>query len=160
MECHSTPLQSLGFVALILIGGGVLWYARDAPGLVGVVMWAGMPLLAMAGYFGLRESFRRGPTLIVSDAGLDDRRLNVGMIPWKDISSVSISYVRSTAFLQIWLRDEAAYVSRWPRWRRAFVPFAKAMGNSPFNSNFSFLTPGIASVSAYIKTFVQVAGNV
>jgi hypothetical protein len=98
--------------------------------------------------------FRKGPTLIINESGIDDKRLGVRQIPWTAISSVSAYEVRNKPLIELWLSDESTYVSRMPRRQRMFAPILKATGHSPFVISMTFLTPGFRPMYEYILRFV------
>ncbi len=142
------PLMLGWFVAMI--------FAINAPPVViRVVAWFGIVFGVLAAWFGLKLMFRKGPTLIINEFGIDDKRIGVGQIPWTAISSVSAYKVRNKPFIELWLSDESAYIARLSRWQRMYVPIAKATGNSPFVISTTWLTPGFRPVYEYILRFVQ-----
>ena len=114
----------------------------------------GLALAALLGPRLLRDVFRRGPTIRLTEAGIFDIRLGVGLIPWKDISSVSLFRFGKHALIELWLRDPEAYVRRWRWWQRSLVPGLAARRMSPFNLKFLFLTPGYERAFDYIALFV------
>jgi len=105
--------------------------------------------------FGSLLLFRSGPIVRLSDDGIDDVRLRVGLIPWRDISSVSVYTIRNRPIIQLWLRDADSYLMRWPRWRRALSRLPTSLGYSAFVLDLSFLNPGFGPVYAFISRHVS-----
>jgi hypothetical protein len=101
----------------------------------GSVFW---PLLAIP-----FQLFRHGPTVVIDELGVFDRRMGVGPIPWEDIASVSVAEVKRQRVLSLWLRNEEPYLSRASAWRRRLAAANRALRFSPFCRSFTGLTPGL-----------------
>ena len=156
MKCEPSELQRTLFFPLILVWFIAMIFGMSAsPVVVRMVSGLGIALGIPAAWFGLQQMFRKGPTLILNESGIDDKRLGVGLIPWTAISSVSAYAIRNRPLIELWLSDESTYVSRLPRWQRMYAPIAKATGHSPFVISMTFLTPGFRPVYEYILRFVQ-----
>jgi hypothetical protein len=157
MECEQSKLQRTLFFFLLL-----LWFIAMTFGIsdsviaVRVVAWLGIVLGVITGWFGLQQMFRKGPTLIINESGIDDKRLGVGQIPWTAISSVSAfkTPLSNKPLIEIWLSDENTYVSRMPRRHRMVAPTLKANGHSPFLISMTFLNPEFGPAYEYILRFV------
>ncbi len=153
MECEPSELQRTLFFSLMLVWFIAMIFGISAPLIVvRVVAWLGIVI----GVSSLRQIFRKGPTLIINESGIDDKRLGVGQIPWTAISSVSAFKVpfRNKPLIELWLSDESTYVSRMPRRIRMVAPILKANGHSPFVISMTILTPGFRPVYEYILRFV------
>jgi hypothetical protein len=156
MECRATSFQKLGLIALM-----AFWFALTAFS-TGVIFQNAAPPLAVrtAGWIGLvclvwlfpflRCFFLQRAVVVVSDDGIDDVRLGFGLIPWRDIVSTSVIYLRNRPQLQLWLRDREGYIQRWSMPRRIMSRVVIAMGYSPFSMNFIFLSPGFKPVADYV----------
>jgi hypothetical protein len=120
---------------------------------VRVLAWLGIVLGVIMGWFGLQQMSRKGPTLIINESGIDDKRLGVGQIPWTAISAVLAckAPLRNKSVIELWLSDESTYVSRMPRRMRMVAPTLKANGHSPFLMSMTFLNPGFGPVYEYIR---------
>jgi hypothetical protein len=163
MECRPTLLQRIGASLLwsagaaIVVCASVLAYQTDAPyRLLLLGLGLGWVMLALAIPFIGPLVLSAHPTIILSDRGIDDRRFRIGLIPWEDINSVSAYSVSSRPYVQLWLRNEREYLTRWPLWRRSLGRLATAMGYSPFSISFSFLTPGYQPVYDYLGRHAQI----
>lgn len=155
MECEPSELQRTLFFPLILVWFFAMIFGVSAPPIgLRLLAWLGIAIAVPAAWLGLQQMIRKGPTLILNESGIDDKRLGVGQIPWAAISSISSYVVRNKPIIELWLSDESAYISRLPRWQRMYAPIAKATGHSPFTISMAFLTPGFRSVYEYILRFV------
>ena len=156
MECEPSELQRTLFFPLILMWFIAMIFGISAPPIgLRVLAWLGIAIGVLAAWLGIQQMIRKGPTLIINESGIDDKRLGVGQIPWTAISSISAYAVRNKPIIELWLSDESTYVSRLPRWQRMYAPIAKATGHSPFVISMTFLTPGFRPVYEYILRFVQ-----
>jgi hypothetical protein len=157
MECEQSKLQRTLFFSLLLLWFIAMMFGiSDSVIAVRVVAWLGIILGVIPGWFVLQQMSRKGPTLIINESGIDDKRLGVGQIPWTAISSVSAckAPLRNKSLIELWLSDESAYVSRMPRRMRMVAPTLKANGHSPFVISMTFLNPGFGAVYEYILRFV------
>ena len=157
MKCEPSELQRTLFFSLILVWLiAMIFGISEPPIVVRGVAWPGIVIGVSSAWFGLKQMFRKGPTLIINESGIDDKRLGVGQIPWTAISSVSAckAPLRNKSLIELWLSDESAYVSRMPRRMRMVAPTLKANGHSPFVISMTFLNPGFGAVYEYILRFV------
>jgi hypothetical protein len=155
MEFRTSIPRTLSFTALGVLGALTSYYAaRTASGLTQIAGWFGLVFFALGTVVIPLRLLRRGPVVIIDDAGVLDRRLGVGLIPWQDISSVSISQIRNQRFISLWLRNEEHYLSRWPTWRRAGSGLSEGLGVSPFSMQFRTLTPSLDDAYARLKQYV------
>jgi hypothetical protein len=79
MECEQSKLRRMLFFSLLLLWFiAMIFGISDSVIAVRVVAWLGIVLGVIPGWFGLQQVSRKGPTLIVSESGIDDKRLGVG----------------------------------------------------------------------------------
>jgi hypothetical protein len=106
------------------------------------------------------QLFRRKPTVVFGHSGVLDIRLGVGLIPWRDIASVSILAVRRQRLIALSLRDEESYRLRSPIWRRVLIYISDAMNYPAFTIAFAGLRPGLDEAYAFLlKTLPARAGT-
>lgn len=162
MECRATPTQKVlligllaGWAVLMVTATGITSPNAAPPLLIRVSGWLGLIGTAFVVPFAVLV-FSRRPVVLLSDAGIDDARLGVGVIPWLDITSVSTLVIRNRSLIQLWLRNERTYLGRWSTLRRMTGRIASAMGYSPFSISLFLLTPGFKPVFEYISRHVEV----
>jgi hypothetical protein len=160
MECRSSFAQQVGAVVLfalavvlIVYGIGVIpgWSVPPVP--VRAAGWVGVILLALV-IPTVRPLFASRAVVILNDVGIDDARIGLGLIPWRDMESVSCVELRGRPQIQFWLRDESSYLERWALWRRVLAKAVVALGYSPFSMNLSGISSEFEPVYSYIKRFV------
>jgi hypothetical protein len=153
MKCYPSKLKLLGLLGLTCLMVAAAWLCTtQSDWIARAVGWLGV------GFFGLGfiafpiMMFRRGPQLVIDDAGIEDRRQKMGVIRWEDIRSLSIGSVSSAKFLCVELTDPEKYLSRVPRWRRALASMNPKMGFPEVTISFSGLRPGLEEVWAFLQS--------
>jgi hypothetical protein len=91
---------------------------------------AGIPLFA-------REMFDTKPRLVLSDEGVFDRTLGVGIIPWSEITGATLRSVNRNNFICLEVRNPERWTARMPPLKRAMVSANKAFGFAALNLNLS-----------------------
>ncbi len=124
-------LAAIGFVV-----GGVFLVARGS-GADAWVGWmsiaffgAGIPLFA-------RQLLDSKPRVILDDAGVFDRTLGVGAIPWSEIKGAYVKSVHGNSFVCLVLTDPDRWVRKLPAVQRKLVQTNEALGFQPLNINLS-----------------------
>jgi len=92
------------------------------------------------------------PQVIINDHGIDDRRMKIGIIDWKDIRSLSIRSISSNRFLCVEVFDREKYMASLPKWQRKLTIATTAIGVPAFTISFTGLTPGIDEVWLYLQS--------
>jgi hypothetical protein len=77
------------------------------------------------------------PRLQITDKGILDRTLGVGLIPWADITGAYIRAVHGEHFICLHLRDEQAYLSNLSALKRKLAGANEALGFTPLAVNLS-----------------------
>jgi hypothetical protein len=125
----------------LLTVGSLVFVVMGAWMIVSTGKWP-MGLLAMA-FFGMgavvgaRQFFDTRPRLQLTDAGILDRTLGVGLIPWADITGAYVRSINHENFICLLLRDEQAYLSRLPVLKRRLAAANAALGFTPVSVNLS-----------------------
>jgi hypothetical protein len=155
MECRTSIPRTLGWAGLaVLMTAAGYFMALTAVGFGQLVGWFGLIFFGLCLAAILLQLFRRGPTIVIDEVGVLDRRLAVGSIPWQDISSVSLIQIKRQRFISLWLRNEDEYLSRMRGWKQGIARANRALGFSPFCLGFTGLTPGLDEAYARIRTRV------
>jgi hypothetical protein len=125
--------------------------ATTATGFTEAVGWIGVVFFGLGTVPILSWLFRSGPTVVIDDTGVFDRRWGVGRIAWEDIASVSITQVRRQRFISLWLRNQNEYLGRISTMGASLSRMSEKIGFSPFSMNFSGLTPGLDEAYARLR---------
>jgi len=132
---------------LLLLCGLFIWLTYSLvqqSGLYERIMgWIGLPIIAFGTLNFIANLMGRGPTVVISDTGILDRRLRVGEIPWRDIVAIDIVQNRGARYLKLKLRDPSSYFERMPLLQGILARIIYSIGLSPFCIAFVGLTPGL-----------------
>jgi hypothetical protein len=77
------------------------------------------------------------PRLRISDKGILDRTLGVGVIRWADIENAYVRSINHESFICLLLRNEEAYASQLSPLKRKLQAANQALGFTPFSVNLS-----------------------
>jgi hypothetical protein len=125
-------LLTLGSVAFVVMGIWIIMKTGNwALGLV-TILFFGTGIAV-----GVWQLLDTRPRLQITDAGILDRTLGVGLIPWADITGAYINSVNREYFICLNLRDEQAYLSRLSPLKRKLAGANEALGFTPISVNLS-----------------------
>lgn len=124
-------IASAGFVAA---GAFLVAFESGASAWVGwtciVLFGAGIPLFA-------RQLFDSRPRVVLDEAGVFDRTLGVGTIPWSDIESSYVKSIHGNSFVCLILRNPERWVGRLSGTQQSLVKANEKLGCQPLNINLS-----------------------
>ena len=144
MEIRTSIPRTLGVIGLVAPITFICYVvARDdsAPAAISICAGAGVFFCVCILVFYLFQLVRRGPTVVIDDSGVFDRRLGVGTIAWGDISSAGITWIGNQRCISLWVRDKEQYLSRLSAPRAWLMQVGNPEGVSPFRIQFVGLTP-------------------
>jgi len=81
-----------------------------------------------------------GVQIVISEAGIEDTTLGVGIIPWKDICGAHVKTFHGYNFICLELRDQDKWTGKLSTLNRAAIPANIALGFTPININLAGLT--------------------
>lgn len=150
----SRPKQLLLMLLALAMSGLGLWMTtRDdieavAAGWVCMVFFGGGVLLIVG------RVLAKEPPLVLSQAGIEDRRLGAGLVPWSEIADVGLVVVKSRTFLAIELVDEDSLLARLSFWPRLRGRLNRSIGWTPWSISFNDLEPGPEAAMAYVESLL------
>lgn len=124
-------IASAGFVA-----SGIFLVAFDTGasnwvGWISIVFFgAGIPLFA-------RQLFDSKPRVVLDEAGVFDRTLGVGTIPWSDIESSYVKSISGNSFVCLVLRNPQRWIGKLSAMQRSLTKANEKLGFQPLNINLS-----------------------
>lgn len=95
--------------------------------------------------------FDSEPQLIISLAGIEDKRLNTGMIEWNEIAFVILSKDKYSQFLSVNLHTPEKYYKRLPKYELLLRKINGRKGKNDFSIRFADLEMPIDEVWNYIE---------
>lgn len=157
---NSKPRYALLLLlALCFVVGGafILWH--DTGLLARVVGWANLVFFGACAAIFLRQLFDRRPRLLIDDAGVTDRTLGIGTIPWNAIVDARLRRVGRQPFIGLTLRDEAAWLARLGPLKRRVAQANRAAGFDAFNLNLSGVRVDAEAVLACVRAHLQASDD-
>ncbi|RSK31759.1 STM3941 family protein [Hymenobacter metallilatus] len=125
-------LLTLG--GLVFVAMGVFMIVTEGKWGLGLVSIAFFGMCAVVGVW---QFFDTRPRLQLSDAGILDRTLGVGLIPWTDIANAYVRGINHEYFICLQLYNEEAYVRRLPPLKRRLASANAALGFTMLSVNLS-----------------------
>ena len=153
LEFERSRLRLAGILSLspILVATSYFCTTLEDPPYARVVGWIGVVFFGLAAIPIIGQIVRGGVAIVLSAEGIEDARLGVGLIPWRDVSQVWVAKVRSSRFVCIRLVHRETYVTRLPTQKRVIAWVNRSMGFGDLAISFQGLRPGIDEALAYIE---------
>lgn len=135
-------------VALCFVAAGVLIVATG--GRDRLAGWSSIVFFGGCAIVFLRQLADARPRVTISDRGIEDRSLKVGVIEWADIRDVQLLWQRRHAFLGLELRDPAKYTDRLSPLMQRMVALNGKFGFPPLSVNLAGTTAVPEQVEALV----------
>ncbi|MCG3201558.1 MAG: hypothetical protein NFCOHLIN_01428 [Gammaproteobacteria bacterium] len=135
---------SAGCVAL-----GVFLVASES----GAGHWVGWMCIVFFGtgiLLFVRQLVDTQPRVVLDEAGVLDRTLGVGVIPWSDIGSSYVRTIHGGDFVCLVLHNPERWIAKLSETQRALVEANEKLGFQPLNINLS----GTAADAAMVQEVV------
>lgn len=117
-----------------------------------VVGWLGVAFLGLAFLVLFIAWIRaREPRTFISAEGIEDRRTCYGLIPWEDITMITIFTSETPPILSIHLYEPDKYLARAPKSEREVADFKQMLGHAPINLEYVDHDPSITMAYHYIS---------
>ena len=113
-------------VVLLLFAWAMTRFPERAD--IRIIAWGSALLALVALPALLRELVRRGPLLVLSHAGLEDRRTKHGLIPWSEIAGVELVDYNREKFMMLRMRDPYAWQAKQSVLGRMIQPLNELLG--------------------------------
>ncbi|QDA61324.1 STM3941 family protein [Hymenobacter jejuensis] len=124
----------LTLVSLVFVAVGVFLIVKKGnwgQGMITIIFFgAGVAV-------GARQFLDTRPRLQITDEGILDRTLGVGLIPWTEITYAYVRAINHEYFICLQVRDEQAYLGRLSPLKRRLANANEALGFTPISINLS-----------------------
>ncbi|MDU0372445.1 STM3941 family protein [Hymenobacter endophyticus] len=125
----------------LLTLGGLAFVAMGVFMIVTEGKW-GLGLVSIAFFgtgvlVGIRQLLDSRPRLQITDEGILDRTLGVGLIPWADIADAYVRSINQENFICLALHNEDEYVQRLSPLKRKLAGANSALGFTMLSVNLS-----------------------
>jgi len=138
-------LLTLGSLVFVVLG---VWMivadGKWGPGLLAIAFFG------LGAAVGIWQFFDSRPRLRVSDAGILDRTLGVGLIKWTDITDAYLMSINRENFICLVLRNEADYLAHLSPLKKRLAAANQALGFTPISINLSGVDINPEQVLEYI----------
>lgn len=131
---------ALAFVVvavLILLRGTRLAASLPGTSFETFVGWAGVAFFGACALVFARQLFDPRPRIVIDNAGVLDRTLGVGVIPWDEICDAQLRHIGGQPFISLELRDEEPWLARLRPMHRRLAAANRALGFGSLNLNLS-----------------------
>jgi hypothetical protein len=142
-------LASLGFVA-----GGAFILAMGGPLPVG---WAGIVFFGACALVSAWQFADARPRLSISERGILDRTMGIGLIPWSEIERAYVRSIAGNDFICLVLRNPETYTQYVSPLRRAMSSANRALGFTDFSINLSGVNARIDEVFELVIKHAEAA---
>lgn len=99
---------------------------------------------------GAWQFFDTRPRLQITDGGILDRTLGVGLIPWPDIADAYVRSINRENFICLVLHNEEDYMGRLSPLKRKLAGANAALGFTPLSINLSGVDLSAEQLLEYI----------
>ena len=159
LELHSSNwkiiLKLLGLFLFVAVG---YWLTTnpnparrpDAP----LWGWVSIAAASVALAAWIPELLRRGPQVIISEAGIEDRRTRLGLIPWPEVAAARVSMYPGGSNLMLTARNPDVWRERLGWSGRASTGLRRALGLSEFAIPISGLDRNPSEVVAVVRQHI------
>ncbi|MCK5684011.1 hypothetical protein KAJ27_07815 [bacterium] len=114
------------------------------------VGWIGIIFFSLCGLKILFGMFNSSDVIVINMKGIQDCRTGIGLIRWKDITSVSVMIIGTNKFLSLGLRDEEKYLKHINSFKRILLNSNKNLGLNTISPPFVGLAPDIEKAAEFI----------
>lgn len=123
--------------SLLFVAGGVFLVTSHHTAEKLVVGWLCIGFFGLGVPIALKQLLSSKPRVVITDAGVLDHTLGVGIIEWSDINAARVVTIHKQAFITLALADDEKYLSRIPKWQKTMAQANAAMGCEKININLS-----------------------
>lgn len=126
------------------------------PNLLGTILGGlGLSVFGVALVIQVSKFFYSGSQVIVNSAGIEDRRLKIGLIRWGEISAVSLERTKYAEWLNVNLASPEKYRSRLPRFESFLRRANGQRGKNDFRIRFKELDKSADEVFQFIEYIME-----
>jgi hypothetical protein len=127
--------------------GGLMIGVRLQP----IVGWIILVACGAGTLFAGWQFYDARPRMVIDDRGVLDRTFAIGVIPWDDITNVTLKRVQGRTQLCLHLRNAATYTSRLPPTLLRMVALNRELGLTDLSIDLT----GLASDPADLETMLR-----
>jgi hypothetical protein len=141
----------------IFVAGGIWIIASDHSTKAQMIGWANIGFFGLGIGLAIWQLTNNNPRITITEHGIEDHTLKVGVIEWQDIVAANVFKIHGTAFIGLELENEAKYLSRYPGWSKNVANANDALGFNRFNINLSSISMNPDKLAELIITNASAA---
>ena len=122
--------------ALCIVAGAVL-FALVSTGAARMLAWTNILFFGSCALVFARQVADRRPRIEISDRGIEDRTLKVGVIDWADIRGVKLRRHLGNPLIGLELREPGKYTNRLSPLLQRMVALNGKLGFQPLSLNLA-----------------------
>ena len=103
------------------------------------VLWVLSVGVVIAFVQAVRQLLDRGPCVVITDQGINDKRLRMGMIRWSDVEKVRMQGVGGAYFISLELSNSEQYLSRLSPFTRISNQVWRLYNVSPIHIKVAYM---------------------
>jgi hypothetical protein len=121
--------------------------------------WASVVFFGACAAVFVVELGRGGARLVLSDEGILDHTMKLGLIPWSDIADARLSGITGVTFLVLEMRDPEEWWSRLPEESRRFRGLQRGMGLGDLGLKVNDLTASPQEILAEVYRHIRLTAS-
>ena len=129
LDCGLSKRKLLGpllFLGLLFAASIGVTFA--SPLIVKIIAWIGVLFFGFAIFKSIGRLTRPEPVLTIDIEGVEDRRLGMGRVKWRDVKGVNLVEMEKVAFLGVEVRNEEELLAKVSGVRLMTLKAQRAMG--------------------------------
>ena len=103
------------------------------------LLWVLAVTILIAFVQAVRQLSDRGPCVVITDEGINDKRLGMGLIRWSDVEQVRMQGVSGAYFISLELSNREQYLSRLSAFTRISNQVWRLYNVSPIHIKVAYM---------------------
>ena len=133
---YSQPRRIITTLVLLVL---LLVFLYFYTGRMTFVLWLLSVGVVIAFVQAVRQLSDRGPCVVITDQGINDKRLRMGMIRWSDVEKVRMQGVGGAYFISLELSNSEQYLSRLSPFTRISNQVWRLYNVSPIHIKVAYM---------------------
>ena len=133
---YSQPRRILTTLVVLVL---LLVFLYSFIGRMTFLMWVLSVAVVIAFVQAVRQLADRGPCVVITDQGINDKRLGMGLIRWSDVQQVRMQGVGGAYFISLELSNREQYLARLSAFTRMSNQVWRLYNVSPIHIKVAYM---------------------
>ncbi len=133
---YSQPRRIITTLVVLVVLLGFLYFYI---GRMTFLLWVLAVTIVIAFVQAVRQLSDRDPCVVITDQGINDKRLRMGMIRWSDVEQVRMQGVAGAYFISLELSNREQYLSRLSAFTRISNQVWRLYNVSPIHIKVAYM---------------------